>query len=372
MSMVRRAVEPVLLDWWSGGLGWPGAALSWLAAPPEALFRTAVAARAFAYERGIARVHRAPLPVVSVGNLAVGGTGKTPVTAWVARRLQDMGVRPAVVLRGYGDDEVRLHRRWNPAAFVIGRQDRLLGAQEAASQGATVVVLDDGFQHRRLARDLDLTLIAAEQPFPRRLLPAGPFREGAGALRRSDLVAVTRRTAGDSRVRDTLDWIARVAPERPRAVFRLTPDGWSDLWGVPTEAPEGGILAVAGVAHPHLFRQLVAEQSGADTELLAFPDHHAFDAGDARRIERTARGRTVVVTEKDAVKLVELAPQLPAVRVLSLAVHIEQGQDALTAALARIAEHAARVAASRGRKGREDGEGPHQPNIAASPRGNVR
>jgi len=369
MSVVRRALEPMVLEWWSGGLGLGGAALSWLAAPPEAVFRTAVAARAFAYERGIARVHRAPLPVVSVGNLAVGGTGKTPVTAWVARRLQNMGVRPAVVLRGYGDDEVRLHRRWNPAAFVVGRHDRLVGAQEAASQGATVVVLDDGFQHRRLARDLDLTLIAAEQPFPRRLLPAGPFREGAGALRRSDLVAVTRRTAGDSRVGDTLEWIARVAPERPRAVFSLTPDGWSDLWGVPTETPKGAILAVAGVAHPHLFQQLVAEQSGAETELLAFPDHHAFEARDARRIERAARGRMVVVTEKDAVKLADLAPLLPATRVLSLAVRVEQGQDALTSALARIVEDAVRVAASRCR---EVGEGPHQPHRAASPRRGVR
>jgi tetraacyldisaccharide 4'-kinase len=275
--------------------------------------------------------------VVSVGNLVVGGTGKTPVTAWLVRRLEEMGARPAVLLRGYGDDEVRLHRRWNPGTPVIAGADRARGAAEAAARGATVALLDDGLQHRRLARDLELVLVAAEHPFPGRLLPRGPYREGSAALGRADLVAVTRRTAPDAQVEETLRKVRVAAPRRPTAVLRLTPRGWTGLGGEPIPAPRGAVLAVASVADPGSFRRMVEACGAGPVELLAFPDHHAFDASDARRIHDAARGRTVVVTEKDAVKLEALAPLLPAVRVLALGVEAERGEDALDDALRRTA-----------------------------------
>jgi tetraacyldisaccharide 4'-kinase len=311
--------------------------LSLLSLPLEALYRSVVALRHAAYRAGVVRALRAPIPVVSVGNLVVGGTGKTPVTAWLAQRLQEMGARPAVLLRGYGDDEVRLHRRWNPETPVIAGRDRARAAAEAAARGATVALLDDGLQHRRLARDLEVILIAAEQPFPGRLLPRGPYREGSGALGRADLVAVTRRTAADAQVEETLRRVALAAPERPTAVLRLAPRGWTGLGGEPAKAPTGPVLAVASVAEPELFRRLVERCGVGPVELLAFPDHHAFDVSDAARIQRMAQGRTVVATEKDAVKLEALAQLLPDVRVLALGVLPERGAGALDDALRRAA-----------------------------------
>jgi tetraacyldisaccharide 4'-kinase len=304
--------------------------------PLEALYRSIVALRQIAYRGGILRSLRASIPIVSIGNLVVGGTGKTPVTAWLVRRLQEMGARPAVLLRGYGEDEALLHRRWNPDAPVFTGADRVEAAQRAAASGATVALLDDGLQHRRLARDLEVVLVAAEQPFPGHLLPRGPYRESPSALARADLVAVTRRTAADAEVEETLRKVARVAPRRPTAVLRLAPRGWTELNGAPAEHPPGAVLAVTSIAEPALFRRLVEESSGgAAVELLAFPDHHVFDVDDAGRIRRAAGARVVVVTEKDAVKLEGLADLLPPVRVLALAVHAERGEHELDDALRR-------------------------------------
>jgi tetraacyldisaccharide-1-P 4'-kinase len=149
-------------------------------------------------------------------------------------------------------------------------------------------------------------------------------------------VAVTRRTAADAEVEETLRKVARVAPRRPTAVLRLAPRGWTELNGAPAEHPPGAVLAVTSIAEPALFRRLVEESSGgAAVELLAFPDHHVFDVDDAGRIRRAAGARVVVVTEKDAVKLEGLADLLPPVRVLALAVHAERGEHELDDALRR-------------------------------------
>jgi tetraacyldisaccharide 4'-kinase len=246
-----------------------------------------------------------------------------------------MGARPAVLLRGYGDEEVRLHRSWGRGAEVIAGADRAGGALQAARSGATVAVLDDGLQHRRLARDLDIVLIAAEHPFPGRCLPRGPYREGASALARADLVAVTRRTAADAEVEETLRKVALAAPRQPTAVLRLAPSGWADLDGNPGGPPAGDVLAVTGVADPCSFERLLVASLQGGVDLLAFPDHHAFDAADARRITALAGTRTVVVTEKDAVKLGALAGLLPPVRVLVLEVLPERGERAILDALER-------------------------------------
>ena len=337
MRQLRKRLEPWVRSWWAGERGLPGAALSLLALPLEALYRSAVALRSLAYDGGVLRSVRAPIPVVSVGNLVVGGTGKTPVTAWLVRRLQEMGARPAVLMRGYGDDEVQLHRQWNPGAQVLANRDRVRAASDAAAQGATVAVLDDGLQHRRLERDLEVVLVAAEQPLRGHLLPRGPYREGAAALSRADLVAVTRRTAEDAEVEETLRQVFRVAPEQRTAVLRLAPDGWRDLKGGEAPAPVGDVLAVTAVAEPKLFQRLLGRSLAGNVELLAFPDHHAFDEQDARLIRERAGARTVATTEKDAVKLKAFAALLPDVRVLVLTVKPERGVAVLDEALRRAA-----------------------------------
>jgi tetraacyldisaccharide 4'-kinase len=324
-------------------MGPAGTALSAAALPLELCFRAVVVGRAAAHRSRLLEAHRPPVPVVSVGNLSVGGTGKTPVVAWLVRVLREEGHSPAIAMRGHGGDEQLLHARWNPSVPVHVDRDRVRAVRKAARDGADVVVLDDGFQHLRLARDLDIVLLAPEQPFPAPVLPRGPYREPPGALRRADWIVVTRRVAS-ARDAERLQSLAReLAPNAHVARARLIPGGWRDLAGRPAEPPCGAVLAVAGVAGPEAFATLVGQRTGARVELLAFPDHHPYDAADVGRITRRAAGRALVVTEKDAVKLIEHAAALPDARVLALDVELESGEADLRAAIARsVATHPSR------------------------------
>ena len=140
-------------------------------------YGAAMRARHGLYDSGALPSASPELPVLSIGNLTVGGTGKTPVAAWVAGQLRSRS-RPAILLRGYGGDEVHVHARLNPGIPVIANADRVAGVRQALAQGADVVVADDAFQHRQLRRTADVVLVSVEQMLrPRRLLPAGPWRE---------------------------------------------------------------------------------------------------------------------------------------------------------------------------------------------------
>lgn len=281
-------------------------------APAAALFRATTALRNDLYDRGVLRAIRAPIPVVSVGNLSVGGTGKTPVAAWVARTLLEGAHRPAIVLRGYGADEPLVHRALNPGIPVIVAPDRVAGVADAAAGGATVAVLDDAFQHRRIARDLDIVLVAAEE-FGRvqRTLPAGPWREPPSALSRASLVLVTRKSATEDEaglVRDAL----RGLTEAPVAIVSLEPAALRDIRGdveldLATLAGKE-VLLIAAIGRPGaLARQM--EHLGAHCRHRFFPDHHAFSDAEVAALARESAGFDLAVcTLKDAVKL---APRWP-------------------------------------------------------------
>jgi tetraacyldisaccharide 4'-kinase len=277
------------------------------------------------------------LSVVSVGNLAVGGTGKTPMAAWLVRLLADAGAHPALVARGYGEDELLLHRRWNPGAPVHAGPDRVAGARRAREEGADVIVLDDGFQHRRLARDVDVVLLAAEDRFPGRMLPCGPYREAASALERAQVVVVTRRTAAAADAGMLAREVSRRHPAVSVAILGLLPGGWATLSGEDADAPPGPVLAAAGIARPETFRRQVADATGTEVELVAFPDHHAFTAADAAALRRRAGTRTLVVTEKDAVKLEHHTNLLGPVRVLGVRFEWQQGEDEVRTVIAALA-----------------------------------
>jgi tetraacyldisaccharide 4'-kinase len=313
---------------WVGQGGVPGYLLSGMLAPASWVYGSLVSMRNRVYDRrGGVRVRG--LRVVSVGNLAVGGTGKTPFAAWIARFLSEHGTTAAIVSRGYGRDELLLHRRWNPQVHVEAHPDRVLAAERARDAGVTVVVLDDGFQHRRLARDLDLVLLAAEDPFPGRLLPTGPYRETAASLARADVILVTRRTASSERALAILQRARDFAPSRLVGVVRLAAGGWLDLGGKQIVAPSSDALVVAAVARPEDFRENVAVLLGREVALLAFPDHHEYRDDDIRRITTVADGRSVVMTEKDAVKLAPWASELPDAHVLTQRIVWESGRDEL-------------------------------------------
>lgn len=294
--------------WWRGEAGVAGALLSGALLPLEQLYRASVGIRNAAYDREILAAAAPPLPVVSVGNLAVGGAGKTPLTAWLAALLRERGERPAVVLRGYGSDEVQVHRGLNPGVPVIAGADRVAGVLAAHQRGCTVAVLDDAFQHRRLARSLDVVLVAAESwTERRRLLPRGPWREPLEALSRADLLVVTRKSAPASEAERVRAAIARSAPALPSLLCHLAPTGLAPLEGR-GEGRELGwlrgreVVAVASLAAPAPFAEQLRQQ-GARVELHAFPDHHEFTDRDARRLRGAAVGRALVMTRKEAVKL---------------------------------------------------------------------
>jgi tetraacyldisaccharide 4'-kinase len=280
--------------------------------------------------------------VICVGTLTVGGTGKTPLARWVVSVLRDAGRHPALVARGYARDELLLHRRWHPEVPVHADPDRVRAAQAAADAGADAIVLDDGFQHRRLARDLDLVVVSADRRFPGAMLPRGPQREPASALGRAGFVVITRRRARADEAARTAERVRRVAPDARLAQVRLAPVGWSTLDGNPAGPPPGDVLAVAGIADPAAFAAMVSDRTGGRADLLAFGDHHEYTARDLERIGRAAAGRPIATTEKDAVKLVEHADRLPDARVLALGVEVETGEPELRAAVLAAAG-AARV-----------------------------
>lgn len=336
--MIRRAMEPRLRAWWGGEGGVGGALFRGVSRPLAALFGMGVDLRNKAFDMGLLASGTAPIPVVSVGNLAVGGAGKTPFTRWVVEALLEEGARPAVVSRGYGDDEPALHRQWYPQVPVLLSPRRTEGVRQAAAGGADVAVLDDAFQHRALRRDLDIVLLAAEHPLPLRLLPAGPYRETMAALGRAHLVVVTRRVASPERALEWRDRVRRRWPALPVALLRFVPGGWTTLEGGTVQAPDGPLLAVSGVAAPEGFARIVEASTGAVVELMAFPDHHRFTGDDMREVVRRAGERTVVITQKDAVKWIDLPEPRPRVRVLSLDPVFEDGEGAVRAALRRTLE----------------------------------
>ena len=184
---------------WFGSDGLARAARIALA-PAERLFAGASGFRTLMYDAGWVRGELAAIPVVSVGNLTVGGTGKTPVSAWIARWLCDHGATPAVVLRGYGADEPVVHRVLNPDIDVVIGANRLHAIDEAVDRGADIAVLDDGFQHRQLRRTVDIVLISADRwPDEIRMLPAGPCNSSGSRRDSAGGVSLTGARAGSGR-----------------------------------------------------------------------------------------------------------------------------------------------------------------------------
>lgn len=282
--------------------------------PLEWCFRAVVGLHGLLYRVGVLQARAAPVPVVVVGNLTVGGTGKTPVAAWLARQLTLRGRRVGVVLRGYGGshsgaprlvdrdddasvvgDEALLHAHRRVHVVVIGR-DRAAAAARAAQAGAEVIVSDDGLQHARLARDFEIAAVDAARGLGNgHMLPAGPLRERAKRLEAVDAVVITERTPGAAER-------CAVQPRTPFvAVARLRTGDAINLVTAerrPLSAFAGRrVYAVAAVGNPAAFFAALRD-AGIDVEEHALADHAAIEAGSLP----VAAGTTVLMTEKDAVK----------------------------------------------------------------------
>jgi tetraacyldisaccharide 4'-kinase len=326
---------------WESSAFWARAARAALI-PFSWIYAAVIGIRNAAYDRGWLRSHRLALPAIAVGNLTVGGTGKTPVAAFIARRLGELGIKPAIVLRGYGADESLVHARLNPAALVIISPDRVRGAVKAAAAGCDAIVLDDAFQHRRARRDLDIVLLAADLAGPARALPAGPWREPLTSLARASFVIVTRKRASFARASDVLTAARRFAPAAGAAIVHLAADSlvnWHSGEIAPLESLRNKtVLAAAAIGDPRSFGAQLAV-AGGHVELAASRDHHAYSATEAGELARRGAGfGFVVCTLKDAVKLGPLWPREgPPLWYLSQRVEVESGAAELDRILTAIA-----------------------------------
>jgi tetraacyldisaccharide 4'-kinase len=306
--------------------------------PASALFGAAVRVRNSLYDRHLLSVRMPPVPALSVGNLSVGGTGKTPVSSWLALRLQALGAHPAIVMRGYGGDEPLVHARLAPTIPVLIDADRFEAIARAAAEGADVAVLDDAFQHRAVARVADVVLISADaRAATDRLLPSGPYREGMSALRRASLVIVTRKAASLDRARAVAARASLSTPRVPVAIVQLALESVHIGSGasVPLASLLGRrVLAIAGVGDAAAFGEQLT-QAGATVRLLAYPDHHPFTESDARSLARSLQGDEMpICTLKDAVKLAPLWPrEAAAIGYVSQAVIVDENGSAIDAIL---------------------------------------
>jgi tetraacyldisaccharide 4'-kinase len=331
----------IAMSLWRDDGGWAPVARAALG-PAALLYRAATGVRNAMYDRGVLPISQPQVPVVSIGNLAVGGSGKTPVAAWMAAELKARGGRPAIVMRGYGGDEPKVHTLINPGVPVFVNADRVIGVRNAAMGGADVVVLDDAFQHRRVSRTEDIVLVSADQwREPIRLLPAGPWREAPSALSRASAVMITRK-AMDGATAESL--LARLAPLTRTGIGAVAVLEPGDLQNVVTgevrllsDIRGTRVLAVAGIGDPDSFAAQLRE-AGAIVEMRSFPDHHVYDAPDIDRLARDARAFDhLVCTLKDAVKLGPQWPREgPPLWYVSLRCRIEVGVTEVSAMLDRV------------------------------------
>jgi tetraacyldisaccharide 4'-kinase len=310
-------------------------------------YAAAVLARRAGYDHGWLPSARLDVPVISVGNLSTGGTGKTPLCAWIVRELAARGRKPGLLSRGYRaapdgrNEEARLLERSCPGVPHVQDPDRVRGGRELVRSGVDVVVVDDGFQHRRLKRDLDLVLIDATRPWglPRvagegapvcALLPRGFLREPLSSLARADAIVLTRTEQVEAAVLDELERaLARRAPGRPLVRTRHRTRCLVDEQGVETDPATLAareVDLVSAIGNPEAFEASVRATGAVVREHRVFPDHHAYAAADLAGLP--ARGRRLVTTAKDAVKLARLGSPF---MTLEIEIAIESGAPVLEA-----------------------------------------
>jgi len=286
--------------------------------PLSALFELAARRRRQYYQANPSRTPALSAPVIVIGNLSVGGTGKTPLVNWLVGFAQELGFTPGVVLRGYGGsavgpqrvngddsaeqvgDEALLIARHTGVAVAIGRDRPAAAAQLINQAGVDLVISDDGLQHYRLVRDVEVVVIDAERGLGnRRCLPAGPLREGPNRLTEVDWVICNGTQSTEC-----------------QGQFRLKPGPLRAVGSTPENInppqPGDSVVALAGIGHPERFFATL-DALGFHLEERPRPDHHHFRASDFAYLS----GRAIVMTEKDAVKCAAIAPancwQLPVV-----------------------------------------------------------
>ena len=324
------------------------------------------------YEAGV-KAHTHPaIPAASVGNITLGGTGKTTTTRRLARDLAALDARPGIVLRGHGrsagasellvsdgadllveqvetGDEAAMLANTTDVPVAVGkRREKVI--ELLAEAGARTALLDDGFQYFRMERAADLVLVDASFDLPgARVFPAGHLREPLDHLRRATHLMITHADlAAESHITRTLELLGDHAPEVPVMRSRHAPSGFYHLENPAEMMPPEGlaeceVLAMCAVGNPASFEGLLLQMGARVAAREIFPDHHAYLPEDWERIReavRTRRVEMIAVTEKDAVKLPPAPPDLPPIVAVAVDLEITHNREEWDALLARICEAA--------------------------------
>ncbi|MCA9123484.1 MAG: tetraacyldisaccharide 4'-kinase [Planctomycetaceae bacterium] len=319
----------------------------------EPFYRFGVRWRNRQFDVGKREIHRAGVPVISVGNLTVGGTGKTPMVEWLARWFRQRDIRVSLISRGYGaeagarnDEALELEEKL-PDVPHLQNPDRVEAAQMAIDECETqLILLDDAFQHRRIHRDLDIVLIDALEPFGYgHLLPRGLLREPVASLNRADIIALSRSDAVDEATRASIRSKAmKHAPQaawlevvhRPQSLLSAAGDEL-DIRSLQGQR----IAAFCGIGNPAGFCHTLDDLGAEVVDLREFPDHHAYQRSDIEELSRWAKDLqvdAVLCTHKDLVKVgVEQLGECP-LFALRIGLAITAGECELTRSLDSIAQ----------------------------------
>ena len=333
--------------------GLRAACLRAVLAGAELPYSLAVRWRNWCYDRGVKEVHRVGVPVIGVGNLTLGGTGKTPMVAWIARQLRQLGVRVTLISRGYGaeagtrnDEAIELERRL-PDVPHLQDPDRVAAAAIAVEElGCQMILLDDAFQHRRIHRDLDIVLLDALEPFGfEHVFPRGTLREPLSGFRRAHAVVLTRADMIDGEQRAAIrQRVARYAPHAP----------WAEVVHAPQELLAANdqveslerlrgesVAAFCGIGNPAGFQHTL-EVCGYNVVATGeFPDHYRYERDDIERLGQWAResgAGAIVCTAKDLVKIrVDRLGSLP-LYALAIGMEFLEGQAGFEALVTQLAQ----------------------------------
>ncbi len=282
------------------------------------IYGVAVRWRNQSFDRGRREVQSVAVPVISIGNLTTGGTGKSPMVIELAHRLIKMGCKPAVVSRGYKSeatgesDEIMMMQQAIPQLPCVANADRVAGANAAIANGANVILLDDGFQHRRLARDLDIVLIDATRPFGfGHLLPRGFLREPIENTSRADAVVLTRfDEVTNHRRAELLRLTKKLLGKGEVLTCRHRVDSFEPMRQGATGSKDPATcqpaFLVSGIGNPVSFERTVREQGIEIAGRERFVDHHTYGDSDVQSVctkAANAGAKSIITTAKDAVKL---------------------------------------------------------------------
>jgi len=306
-------------------------------------YRLVVALRNRLYDWKLKTVRRLDCRVICVGNLTTGGTGKTPLVEYLARYLLSRGKRLAIISRGYGgrpgepdDEKLILDENLPGVPHVTGKDRVACGRAACGKHGPEVVLTDDGFQHRRLARDLDIVAIDALIPFGYgHYLPRGLLRESPGSLRRAHVVVITRSKLVNPEELSRLESeISRLAP---KALILHASEEILSLEGLRGEGRSGGavrgrhVAAFSGLGNPESFRRTLTGLGANLAAFLVFGDHHRYTLEDLKAIDAAAdveNAEFILTTQKDRVKLPADFPWRHELLVVKIAVRITKGEEA--------------------------------------------